>query len=225
MCLTIGEDDISRRRSDERCASVCAIDTGLARGSCVQDTRNAMAVERNIESTPPFYVAGIGASAGGGEALTSLVAELRLDLPAAVIVVLRVTASGTSVLAQILDRAGPLPAVPASEGDEVRPGTIYVAPPDRHVFVRDGHLQLTRGPRENGFRPSVDVLFRSAARSARSRVIGVILTGALDDGTAGLWAVKRLGGLAVVQDPEDAMFDAMPRNAMAYVDTDAVVPL
>ena len=147
------------------------------------------------------------------------------DFPAALVAVVHTAPYGSGALAQILDRAGILPAVTARDGDHLRGGTIYVAPPDRHVFVRDGHLQLSRGPRENGFRPSIDVLFRSAARAGRSRVIGVVLTGALDDGTAGLFAIKRLGGLAVVQDPDDAAFDAMPRNALAYVDADAVVRL
>jgi two-component system, chemotaxis family, protein-glutamate methylesterase/glutaminase len=160
----------------------------------------------------------VGASAGGVGALTSLVRDLPGDLAAAVLVVLHVGAE--SILPDLLDRAGPLPARHAGKGQSIEPGRIYVAPPGFHLLVHDRHLLLRRGPRENLARPAIDPLFRSAACSFGSRVIGVILTGSLNDGTAGLQAIKRCGGLAVVQDPAEAPFRDMPTSALAHVDVD-----
>ncbi len=168
----------------------------------------------------------IGASAGGVEALTNLVARLPADLPAAVFIVLHIPAYGASVLPGILSRHGPLPAVHPTGGESVQNGHIYVAPPDHHLLVeKDGTVRLTRGPHENGHRPAVDTLFRSAARAYGPRVVGVVLTGTLDDGTAGLQAIKRRGGLAVVQNPEDALFASMPRCAIEGVTVDHIAPL
>ncbi|HYW12983.1 MAG TPA: chemotaxis protein CheB [Longimicrobium sp.] len=171
----------------------------------------------------------IGGSAGALDALSALVSGLPEDLPAAVCVVVHQPASAHSHLAEILDRTGLLAAVPAQDGAPLLPGTIYVAVPDKHLLVRaDGHgggtLRLANGPRENRTRPSVDPLFRSAALAYGPRLIGVVLSGALDDGTAGLWAVRDRGGLAVVQDPSTALVASMPTNALNEVGADHVVP-
>jgi two-component system chemotaxis response regulator CheB len=166
----------------------------------------------------------VGASAGGVESLGRMAASLPPDLPAAILVVLHVPAEGTSLLPSILSRQGPLRAAHAGAGEPVRPGRIYVAPPNRHLLLHDDQLSLGRGPRENSHRPAVDPLFRSAARAVGSRAIGVVLSGALDDGTAGLAAIKALGGVAVAQDPNDALYPAMPTNAIEQVGVDHVVP-
>ena len=166
----------------------------------------------------------IGASAGGVEAISRVVAELPHDLRAAVMVVLHLS-RGRSVLPEILTRAGRLKAVHPQDGEPLRYARIYVAPPDHHLVV-DGNLaRVVHGPTENGVRPAVDPLFRSAARHFGPRVIGIILSGALDDGTAGLGAIKQAGGITVVQDPDEAFAPSMPRSARTYVDVDHVLPL
>jgi two-component system chemotaxis response regulator CheB len=162
----------------------------------------------------------VGASAGGVEALTELVAELPKELDATVLVVLHVAAAGPSLLPKILSRAGTLPADHVRQHEELGRGRIYVAPPDQHLTVRpDGIAELTHGPRINGHRPSIDELFRSAADSYGVRVTGVVLTGALDDGSAGLAAIARAGGATLVQDPETAVYPSMPRSAAVAVPT------
>ena len=169
---------------------------------------------------PGHDVIVAGASAGGMEALQVLVAGLPAHLPAALFVVWHMPPHSFGVLPDVLDRAGPLPAAHARDGEPIAPGRVYVAPPDRHLLLEPGHVRLTRGPKENHFRPAIDPLFRSAAVTSGPRVIGVVLSGLLDDGTAGLWAIKDRGGLAVVQEPEEALFPAMPRSALEYVAVD-----
>lgn len=166
----------------------------------------------------------IGASAGGVEAMLQLVQELPPDLPAAVFVVVHFPTYSTSLLPSILSRASKLPALHPQSADPIQPGTIYIGPPNYHLILRPGQIQLISGPRENGHRPAIDPLFRSAARAYREQVIGVILSGALDDGTAGLATIKRMGGITIVQDPVDALFDSMPKSAIANVEVDHILP-
>ncbi len=167
----------------------------------------------------------IGASAGGVEALERLVADLPWNFPASVFVVLHVYPHGPSYLPQILSRAGPLPAVHAANRMESQLSTIYIAPPDFHLRVLPNHMHLSHGPHENRHRPAIDVLFRTAAHAYGPRVIGVVLSGLLDDGTAGLLEIKRRGGLAVVQDPATARYPDMPRSALENVEVDYVAPV
>ena len=166
----------------------------------------------------------VGASAGGVEALAALAHALPAVFGAPILVVLHVPPTGTSVLPGILSRAGRLPAVHARDGETVEAGHIYVAPPDSHLLISGRLLQLTRGPRENGHRPAIDPLFRSAAASHKRRAAGVVLSGTLDDGTAGLFAIKQGGGATLVQDPAEALYGAMPASAIAYVQPDYVLP-
>ena len=168
---------------------------------------------------------GIGASAGGVDALIRLVRHLPSDLPAAVCVVLHVPASGRSVLAPILDRHTDAAVDVAAHGRELEPGRVYVAPPDRHLTVADGRLQLDRGPKENGVRPAVDPMLRSLGESYGDRAVAVVLSGALGDGSNGALAVRRAGGTVIVQDPGDATVASMPEHALRAVGAaDAVLP-
>lgn len=167
----------------------------------------------------------IGASAGGVSALTQLVKELPVDLSAAVFIVLHVSPYGKSAMPAILSRAGVLPALHPRDEDPVQEGRIYVAPPDHHLILEDGRVRLSHGPSENAQRPAVDVLFRTGAQSYGRRAVAVVLTGNLDDGTAGLAVIKRYGGIAVVQDPADADYPSMPASAIHNVEIDHVVPL
>ena len=167
----------------------------------------------------------IGASAGGVQALVQLVGGLPSDFPAAVFIVLHVSPYGRSAMPIILSRAGGLPASHAVDGEPVEMGHVYVAPPDHHLVLQDGLVRLSRAPTENAQRPAIDVLFRTAAQAYGRRAIAVVLTGNLDDGTAGLAVVKRHGGTAVVQDPQDADYSSMPQSAIANVEVDYVLPL
>jgi two-component system chemotaxis response regulator CheB len=170
----------------------------------------------------PDRVVVVGASAGGVEALQTLVAGLPPNLAAAVITVLHIPRTSPGALPGILDRAGPMPAVAAGHGEPLRPGVVYVAPPDRHVLVEDGVLVLSSGPVENGHRPAVDPLFRSAALARGPAVVGVVLSGTRDDGAAGSAAIARCGGSVLVQDPNEALYPAMPLNALRQVRQAAV---
>lgn len=165
-----------------------------------------------------------GASAGGVETLRTLVASLPADFPGQLLVVMHLPAGTHSALPMILDRAGPLPAIAARHGMRLEPGTIYVAPPDRHLLVTGDHIVLSRGPTENGHRPAINALFRSAAVTAGPRAVGVVLTGVLDDGAVGLQAIASQGGTAVVQDPADALYASMPEAALRLTDADHVLP-
>lgn len=167
----------------------------------------------------------IGASAGGVDALKLLFAALPRDFDASLFVVVHTSPESPGLLADILNHVGPLTATAVRSTERIQPGRVYVASPDYHLIVEPGLARATRGPKENRFRPAVDPLFRSAAQTYGPRVIGVVLTGALDDGSAGLWAVKQLGGTAVVQDPHDAIAPSMPRNALERVAVDHCVPL
>jgi two-component system, chemotaxis family, protein-glutamate methylesterase/glutaminase len=167
----------------------------------------------------------IGASAGGLEALQALLGTLPVDLNAAVLVVLHTSIHAGSMLANILKRAGRLPVVHPPDRTRMRKGTVYIAPPDFHMLVERGVLRVIQGPRENLHRPAIDPLFRSAASYFGRRVIGVILTGLLDDGTSGLMVVDARGGQAIVQDPGDALYPTMPKNALKQVPAALVAPL
>jgi two-component system chemotaxis response regulator CheB len=176
-------------------------------------------------AVPTADIIVIGASAGGVEALRQLVGGLRPNFPAAILVVLHVPTWSVSRLPEILTRSGPLPASHPQDGSPVLNGNIYVAPPDQHLLVSEDRIKLSAGPKENRHRPAVNALFRSAAFAYGPRVIGVVLTGALDDGASGLWEIKQHGGKAIVQEPSDALFPDMPKNALENVPVDYVVPL
>jgi two-component system chemotaxis response regulator CheB len=167
----------------------------------------------------------IGASAGGVDALQRLCAALPADLPACVFVAQHLSPSARSVLPQLLDRVGPLHALSPADGQEIEQGHIYVGAPDHHLLLREGRVLMRRGPYENRTRPAVNALFRSAALHYGSRVIGVVLTGLLDDGTEGLIAIKAAGGMSVIQDPADAEWPSMPRNAQKRDHVDHSLPL
>lgn len=160
-------------------------------------------------------IIAVAASAGGVFALRRLLGALPGDLPASVVIVTHLPASGNSMLASVLARAGSLPAEFAKDGEVLKAGQVYVAPANRHLFVVDGTLRLSAGPRQNGLRPAADPLFFSAALAGGPRVIGVVLSGTLDDGAAGAAVIERHGGIVAVQDPAEADYDGMPRAALA----------
>ena len=167
----------------------------------------------------------LGASAGGFTAMKRLFARIPSDLKAAVFIVWHISPEVRGILPDVLNGFNTLPASHAVNIEPVRMGRIYVAPPDHHLLLEKHTMRISRGPRENRFRPAIDPLFRSAAHAYGPRVIGVILSGALDDGSAGLWTVKEYGGLAVVQDPRDAEVSSMPESAIQAAKTDYVVPV
>lgn len=168
-------------------------------------------------------VVALGASAGGVPILAGVLEGLPADLPAAVFIVQHVSPHSKSRLDVVLQRHSKLRVVAPMDGEEIREGTVYVAHSDRHLMVGD-RVRVTRGPKECRARPSIDVLFRSAAVAFGPRAIGVVLTGMLDDGTAGLWAIKDRGGIALVQAPFSAEYPSMPESALQHVAADAVLP-
>ncbi|MFC6792686.1 chemotaxis protein CheB [Methylobacterium komagatae] len=166
----------------------------------------------------------IGGSSGATASLKVILGALPADLPAAVFIVLHIPARSIGLLATVTAAAAHLPVHAARDGMMITPGNIYLGVPDHHLIVRDGQIRLGRGPRENMARPSIDPLFRSAAATYGPRVIGVLLSGLLNDGAAGLEAIKRCGGVALVQDPADAIADEMPLSGMAATTVDLVAP-
>lgn len=173
---------------------------------------------------PPIDMVCLGASAGGLQALLEILSVLPADLPATLFVVLHLPPDTAPVLPKILARKTDLAVVYAREGDPIQPGWVYVAPPDFHLLLERNGMILSRGPREHRVRPAIDPLFRSAARTYGARAAGVILSGSLSDGMLGLMAIKAHGGIAVVQDPEDALVGGMPRSALAGAAIDHVLP-
>lgn len=165
----------------------------------------------------------IGASAGGFEPIRTILRGLPEDFPGSLFIVVHTAPDSLGILHSIFDRAGPLVADAVEHGARIAPGRVYVAPPDRHLLLEPGRMCLTRGPKENRFRPAVDPLFRSAAQTYGPRVVGIILSGGLDDGTAGLQTIKQLGGTAIVQDPAEAWAASMPQSAMQHVRVDHVL--
>jgi two-component system, chemotaxis family, protein-glutamate methylesterase/glutaminase len=171
-----------------------------------------------------FAIVVVGGSAGAVETVMALGRELPADLNAAVLIVLHLSPSAPSGLAELIGRKAAMRVGWARDGEEIRAGRIYVARPDMHLVIESGTAGLGRGPRENGHRPAVDPLFRSAAAAYRERVIGVVLSGNLDDGAMGLRDIRRCGGRAIVQDPNDSAYAGMPTNALDIAGADAIVP-
>lgn len=167
----------------------------------------------------------VGASAGGVEALKVMVRGLAPDLQASVFVTLHTERYGPSILPDILSKESLLPASHGVHGEVIEQGRIYIAPPNHHMLVHNDRIILNKGANANRQRPAIDPLFRSAAKAYGTRVVGVVPTGCLDDGTAGLMAVKRCGGIAIVQNPDEASYPEMPRNVLKYVEVDHVVHL
>lgn len=166
----------------------------------------------------------MGGSTGSFDVFKTIAAGLPKDLDASIFIVWHMSPDIRGILAQVLNKVGPLYAAEAADGELIEPGRIYIARPDHHMLLENSHVRATRGPKENRFRPAVDPLFRSAAYNYGPRVVGVIASGALDDGTSGLWTVKHRGGVAIVQDPSDAEINSMPDNAMREVAVDYVLP-
>ena len=167
----------------------------------------------------------VGASAGGVEALSALFSDLPPEIPIAFFVVLHLPPHCQSRLPLILERTARLPAEHPHDGLKIEPGRVYVAPPDFHLMIGKGVIRLSDGPKERHNRPAIDALFRSAAQVYGPRVVGVLLSGTSSDGVAGLKEIKRHGGLVIVQDPAEAGFPEMPRNALAKVEVDYCLPV
>ena len=166
---------------------------------------------------PGHDIIVIGTSAGGLKALSTIISALPDEMDAVLFIVQHLAANKPSILPQILKDLGSLPTDHPMDKEKIQKGRIYIAPPDHHLLVNRGYMRVVRGPQENRFRPAIDALFRSAARAYGSRVVGVVLTGYLDDGTVGLQAIKKRGGVAVVQDPNEAEYPGMPKSVLRYV--------
>jgi len=173
---------------------------------------------------PTRDIVVIGGSAGAIVALKKILRDLPAELAASIFVVIHTNPDNPSVLPEVLSRAGRLQANATPDGAPIHPGQIYLPPPDHHLLLKRGHVRITRGPRENGFRPAIDPLFRSAAYTFGPRTVGVVLSGTRDDGAGGLLAIAQRGGVAVVQDPDDALHPSMPRSALDLVRTEYVLP-
>jgi two-component system chemotaxis response regulator CheB len=204
----------------------------LGRFSYSNQSANPVSASFLANKHPPIEVSMaqrdivvVGASAGGIAALEEFVAAFPEGLQVSVFVVLHIPPDASSKLAEILARRSALPVVSAIDGAAILPGHIYVAVPDRHLLVEQDRVRVTRGPKENRARPAVDVLFRSAAYHYGPRVIGIVFSGNLDDGTAGLWTIKDRGGVAVVQLPSEALWPSMPESAIAHVNVDHILPV
>lgn len=171
----------------------------------------------------PRDVVVIGCSAGGLQVLGPLIRELPVPLRAAVAIVIHRAAGYRSWMAQVLGQGAAIEVVEPADGDTFKPGRVHVAPAGLHMTIRGGLVRLDRGPKQHHTRPAIDPLFTSVATSYGGRVAGVLLTGGLSDGVAGLISIKAAGGLSVVQDPEEAQFPSMPSNALRYDHVDLVV--
>lgn len=167
----------------------------------------------------------VGASAGGVQALMQFVTCLPESFNGSIFIVLHIPAYSPSSLPDILSRCSSFKAIHPKDGEKIQEKTIYIAPPDHHLLIEDKKVLVKKGPKENRFRPSIDALFRSAAYSFGPRVIGIILSGVLDDGTSGMWTIKRLGGFTIVQDALEAMHPQMPLNVQEFVDVDHSIPV
>lgn len=174
---------------------------------------------------PTHDIIVIGASAGGVEALKAITQQLDENIPAAIFVVVHVSPNSSGLLPAILNRRSKVRAFQARDRDLIEPGRIYVAPPDHHLLLEPDRVKVVNGPKHNRHRPAIDLLFRSAARHFGKRVVGVVLTGFLEDGSSGLVSIKNAGGLAVIQNPEDAEVASMPRSALMQVQADYCLPL
>src|SRR5689334_23277097 len=177
----------------------------------------------NIPVSESQRIIVMGASTGGFEAFRKIISKLPADFNSSIFIVWHIAPDIRGILPQVLNNVSGIHAANAYDKEEIKPNRIYVAPPDHHLVVEQGRVRVTHGPKENRFRPAVDPLFRSAAYTYGNRVIGVILSGALDDGTAGLWTVKHFGGITIVQDPMDAEVPSMPENALREVSVDYCV--
>lgn len=191
--------------------------TGAPPASAGRAANQAKRGERGLSNRDIIV---IGGSSGATVPLKAILGALPQDLPASVFIVLHIPARSLGLLATVTSAVAHLPVHPAADGMAIRPGNIYLGVPDHHLILDEGRIKLGRGPRENLARPSIDPLFRSAAASYGPRVIGVLLSGLLNDGVSGLEAIQRCGGVTLVQDPAEAIADEMPRNALSAMEVD-----